>query len=335
MKLEGVTSAGDWLATWLRAKHKPAITRDMARFGLDSDSSDEDDTVADQTLSDASGDDDAQDDDAIPRESYADSYASSHRSQSGSDSFDSPEREERGPSQSYSARSQSHANSLTRRRSSSASGSDDEGDLPQRRYAPRSISVASSRPTVREASAGPQVWAPQPVKLEPKRTAVMQASFFQQPQKDVQPVRELLPKARDNPWAPTSISLGRPEQSTAVSTLVPPAHTHLTSRVQARPNFATPVLDPNPFRSFRKYSRVDLPKSVTAGMEGSLVDAGLMLGRSFRIGWGPQGQIVHIGSLYGSAPPSSSDALALSAFRALAQSNVRLTCRRSPSMRQG
>lgn len=38
------------------------------------------------------------------------------------------------------------------------------------------------------------------------------------------------------------------------------------------------------------------------GMEGYVIDAGLALGRSFRVGWGPGGTLVHLGSLCG---PSS------------------------------
>ena len=97
----------------------------------------------------------------------------------------------------------------------------------------------------------------------------------------------------------------------------------LTYQQQTRPNFATPVSDPNPLRSYRKYSRVELPMSITCGKEGSIVDSGLMLGRSFRVSWGPKGQLVHFGQLYGSTKLPSSSHLAVSTFRALAQSDVR------------
>jgi hypothetical protein len=40
-------------------------------------------------------------------------------------------------------------------------------------------------------------------------------------------------------------------------------------------------------------------KSVVQNQEGSAVDAGLALGRSFRVGWGPSGQLVHLGNLCG------------------------------------
>lgn len=40
-------------------------------------------------------------------------------------------------------------------------------------------------------------------------------------------------------------------------------------------------------------------KSVVQNQEGSTIDAGLALGRSFRVGWGPGGQLVHLGNLCG------------------------------------
>lgn len=35
------------------------------------------------------------------------------------------------------------------------------------------------------------------------------------------------------------------------------------------------------------------------GNEDAIVDAGLSMGRSFRVGWGPGGTIVHLGSICG------------------------------------
>ncbi|KAF9525060.1 nuclear protein 96-domain-containing protein [Crepidotus variabilis] len=56
-------------------------------------------------------------------------------------------------------------------------------------------------------------------------------------------------------------------------------------------------IDPPAFRPSRKYARVDIKSSVANGSEGAYFDAGLALGRSFRVGWGPGGQLVHLGSL--------------------------------------
>ena len=49
----------------------------------------------------------------------------------------------------------------------------------------------------------------------------------------------------------------------------------------------------------RKYARVEVTSSVAEGSEGAFFDAGLSLGRSFRVGWGPGGHLVHLGSICG------------------------------------
>jgi nuclear pore complex protein Nup98-Nup96 len=70
-----------------------------------------------------------------------------------------------------------------------------------------------------------------------------------------------------------------------------------------RPSFAhdidLPVLRPS-----RKYARVNIKSSIANGTEAAYTDAGLSMGRSFRVGWGPGGQLVHLGSLCGSASTS-------------------------------
>lgn len=43
-------------------------------------------------------------------------------------------------------------------------------------------------------------------------------------------------------------------------------------------------------------------QSIVQNVDGATADAGLALGRSFRVGWGPGGTIVHLGTLCG---PSS------------------------------
>ena len=44
--------------------------------------------------------------------------------------------------------------------------------------------------------------------------------------------------------------------------------------------------------------------SAVKGAENTTVDAGLALGRSFRVGWGPGGTIAHVGSLSGASGSS-------------------------------
>ena len=55
------------------------------------------------------------------------------------------------------------------------------------------------------------------------------------------------------------------------------------------------ALDPVPYRPTRKFTRVLGAQSVSTGHEGLYVDAGLAFGRSFRVSWGPGGQLAHIG----------------------------------------
>ncbi|KAG2041250.1 nuclear protein 96-domain-containing protein [Suillus americanus] len=73
---------------------------------------------------------------------------------------------------------------------------------------------------------------------------------------------------------------------------------------QERASFAHDI-EPPPYRPSRKYARVEISASTVAGCEDGLVDAGLAFGRSFRVGWGPGGTLVHLGRLC--APSSQID----------------------------
>ncbi|KAG8759967.1 hypothetical protein FRC11_001141, partial [Ceratobasidium sp. 423] len=57
-----------------------------------------------------------------------------------------------------------------------------------------------------------------------------------------------------------------------------------------------PEPEPEPLR---KYERVSNDKSVTKSFAGAYMDAGLALGRSFRVSWGPNGELVHLGKICG------------------------------------
>lgn len=63
---------------------------------------------------------------------------------------------------------------------------------------------------------------------------------------------------------------------------------------------AAPVIDPAPFRPYRTYHRVDLADSVVdaGARKGSLIDAGIALGRSYRVGWGSHSQLVSLRGVY-------------------------------------
>ena len=51
----------------------------------------------------------------------------------------------------------------------------------------------------------------------------------------------------------------------------------------------------DPARKFHKIGK----ESIVDGRENIHKDAGLALGRSFRVGWGPRGQLVHVGAICG------------------------------------
>ncbi|KAJ7074900.1 nuclear protein 96-domain-containing protein [Mycena belliarum] len=57
------------------------------------------------------------------------------------------------------------------------------------------------------------------------------------------------------------------------------------------------------YRPSRKYARVESSESAVTGNESALVDAGLAFGRSFRVGWGPGGTLVHPGMLCAPSTP--------------------------------
>lgn len=56
-------------------------------------------------------------------------------------------------------------------------------------------------------------------------------------------------------------------------------------------------VEPRMFKPTRKYARVGITSSIANDNEGAYVDAGLAMGRSFRVGWGPGGQLVHLGAI--------------------------------------
>ncbi|BEI93211.1 uncharacterized protein CcaverHIS019_0508390 [Cutaneotrichosporon cavernicola] len=70
----------------------------------------------------------------------------------------------------------------------------------------------------------------------------------------------------------------------------------LDDRAVKRASFGESSRPPQ-LRQPRKYAKVPLDQSFVAGNEGVRPDAGLMLGRSFRCSWGPNGELVHMGKI--------------------------------------
>ena len=71
---------------------------------------------------------------------------------------------------------------------------------------------------------------------------------------------------------------------------------HYLTQILQRASFAHDI-EPSPYRPWRKYARVESSALTITGCEGALIDAGLSMGRSFRVGWGPGGTLVHLGKL--------------------------------------
>ncbi|PWN50551.1 hypothetical protein IE53DRAFT_362282 [Violaceomyces palustris] len=136
--------------------------------------------------------------------------------------------------------------------------------------------------------------------VEPRRVQVMQASFFGQ--------QESQPSPRNVSTAAAAVTNPRKHlrHSTDRSSTQSPAagaplkvaqmdsSDSLKDAANARPTFSAPQLASRPAR---KLTRTDLDQSVVKGSEGLNMDAGLALGRSFRVGWGPDGTIVHNGTI--------------------------------------
>ncbi|KAF9476965.1 hypothetical protein BDN70DRAFT_862477 [Pholiota conissans] len=67
-------------------------------------------------------------------------------------------------------------------------------------------------------------------------------------------------------------------------------------------------IEPQIFRPTRKYARVGITSSIANDNEGAYVDAGLAMGRSFRVGWGPGGVLVHLGNICGPGTTTTASA---------------------------
>lgn len=116
----------------------------------------------------------------------------------------------------------------------------------------------------------------------------MQASFFgQEKEKEV---------VRNN----ASTSTPPPSRNQKKHSL-PASSSHKKPESSQRQNFSQPSATTlcQTVAPARKLARTDLAQSVVKGSDGIFVDAGLALGRSFRVGWGPDGTIIHNGGLVG------------------------------------
>ncbi|KAH9941590.1 nuclear protein 96-domain-containing protein [Epithele typhae] len=143
-------------------------------------------------------------------------------------------------------------------------------------------------------------WARQ-LGVDPQKMHVMQAALFRMPEEE----RAL--KAM-NEAQPSKKRLLLPSRARKHSRDSEGDGLRADSRQRA--SFAHDI-DPEPYRPSRKYVRVESSASAFGGLENAAVDQGLYLGRSFRVGWGPGGTLVHLGDLCGPAGTSYTQAARL------------------------
>ncbi|KAK7681366.1 hypothetical protein QCA50_015457 [Cerrena zonata] len=142
-----------------------------------------------------------------------------------------------------------------------------------------------SEPEIGQRRADPSIlpWARE-IGVAPQRMHVMQSTLFRQPE-EAAALRDVAqgPSHRRIP------QLGRKHSRDSEGE-------GLRAESRPRTSFADD-LELQAFRPTRKFARVDNSASAVKGTENTLVDAGLAVGRSFRVGWGPGGRVVHVGSL--------------------------------------
>ncbi|KAI0249206.1 nuclear protein 96-domain-containing protein [Lactifluus subvellereus] len=129
-------------------------------------------------------------------------------------------------------------------------------------------------------------WA-QRIGVDPQKMHVMQASLFRAPE-TAEALKQLNPEKPDRDrLTPGGLHRKHSRDSEGDG---------LRATAQGRASFAHDI-EPVTFRPSRKYARVEGSASIVNGVEDALVDAGLAFGRSFRVGWGPSGTLVHLGRL--------------------------------------
>ncbi|CAA7267293.1 unnamed protein product [Cyclocybe aegerita] len=178
---------------------------------------------------------------------------------------------------------------------------DDNGDIqyahevPAVRVSPPSTGRRSPPITRPIAHGDPTIipWA-QHVGVDAQKMHVMQTSLFRMPEEAAalkamnQPPKAKGPAIR--------LDLGSKGQSVNRKHSRDSDGEGLRMDSRERASFAHDI-DPPIFHPSRKYARVEITSSIANGNEGSYFDAGLALGRSFRVSWGPGGQLLHFGSI--------------------------------------
>ncbi|RXW16183.1 hypothetical protein EST38_g9671 [Candolleomyces aberdarensis] len=178
----------------------------------------------------------------------------------------------------------------------------DDEDSDERDSSPSS---SRSSPPVDPRAVGPGQniipWA-RHVGVDAQKMHVMQTSLFRMPEEAAALKALNQPPAKRRTVA--ALNLGPPSLNRKHSR--DSEGDGLSTGSTERASFAHDM-GPTALRPTRKYARIEITSSVANGKEESYVDAGLAFGRSFRVGWGPGGKLVHVGVICGpfASSPSS------------------------------
>ncbi|KAI0764576.1 nuclear protein 96-domain-containing protein [Trametes elegans] len=160
---------------------------------------------------------------------------------------------------------------------------DEESETGERGLHPKGGPVAIRRP-----AGDPTIipWARE-IGVDPQKMHVMQTSLFRMPEEEKALKALNQPQPRKRLLLTSNLSRKHSRDSEGEG---------MRADSRQRASFAHDI-EPEPYRPSRKYARVDSSASAFAGRENAYVDAGLAFGRSFRVGWGPGGTLVHLGDL--------------------------------------
>ncbi|KIJ52381.1 hypothetical protein M422DRAFT_202467 [Sphaerobolus stellatus SS14] len=145
----------------------------------------------------------------------------------------------------------------------------------------------------------PAPW-PAQVGVEPHRMHVMQTSFFRVPEEQA----ALKASTQRRTGFGKLRTKGQTEKLLSASARLARKHSRgseggdggMRLDKTGRASFDH-SLDPEPYKPARKVMRVQGSQSLSSGQESAYADAGLAFGRSFRVSWGPGGQLTRIGGL--------------------------------------
>ncbi|KAF8517736.1 nuclear protein 96-domain-containing protein [Hysterangium stoloniferum] len=162
------------------------------------------------------------------------------------------------------------------------------------------------------STTAPAPW-PAQIGLEPHRIHVMQTSLFRMPEEQaaftagkqkIPSTSKLKPREHAEKLLNASAKLARKHSRGSEG-----GGDSMRVDKAERASFDDHSVDPEPYRPARKVARVQSGQSICVGQDGAYVDAGLAFGRSFRVSWGPDGQLARICGLSSSVVQIESIAL--------------------------